>query len=197
MSFEFKKPQPRTLRLWHWLNAFAIFGLLGTVFLRKTFLSWRTNAQLIEDKAAELGASGLTAESAAVIARAIRDPMWQWHYVLGFALVALIVFRAGVGLATRTRPPVRPRSVHHKLVKVGYAVFYAAVTFMGTTGVVLFFKAQLGLSKELTQGVKESHEAAIIFFALFVAAHLMGVVVAELRGERGLVSDMINGGDQG
>jgi len=37
-------------RVWHWLNATVILGLLGTVFLRKTFLSWRTNSELIVQK---------------------------------------------------------------------------------------------------------------------------------------------------
>ena len=30
------------LRVWHWLHAVVVLGLLGTFFLRKTFLSWPT-----------------------------------------------------------------------------------------------------------------------------------------------------------
>ncbi len=37
-------------RLWHWLNTLVIFGLLGTVFLRKTFLSWRDNSEILMSK---------------------------------------------------------------------------------------------------------------------------------------------------
>ncbi|MEN0059456.1 MAG: cytochrome b/b6 domain-containing protein, partial [Bdellovibrio sp.] len=47
---QFRKYQPLGLRIWHWLNALAILGLLLTVLLRKTFLSWRTNSALIEAK---------------------------------------------------------------------------------------------------------------------------------------------------
>ena len=27
-------------RIWHWLHALVVLGLIGTVFLRKTFLDW-------------------------------------------------------------------------------------------------------------------------------------------------------------
>ena len=47
------KPQfTRLYRIWHWMMAFSVIGLLGTVALRKTFLSWHTNAELIQVKLA-------------------------------------------------------------------------------------------------------------------------------------------------
>ena len=48
-----------SLRIWHWLNAIVVLGLLGTFFLRKTFLSWRENSQIIMHKLAD----GKTGES--------------------------------------------------------------------------------------------------------------------------------------
>ena len=42
-------------RIWHWLNAIVVLGLLGTVFLRKTFLSWRTNSEILMTKLSEIG----------------------------------------------------------------------------------------------------------------------------------------------
>jgi len=41
-------------RIWHWVHAAVILGLLGTVFLRKTFLSWRTNSELLTQKLADI-----------------------------------------------------------------------------------------------------------------------------------------------
>ena len=41
-------------RVWHWIHATVILGLLGTVFLRKTFLSWRTNSEILSQKLAEI-----------------------------------------------------------------------------------------------------------------------------------------------
>ena len=41
------------LRIWHWLHAITVLGLLGTFFLRKTFLSWRANSEIPMAKLAE------------------------------------------------------------------------------------------------------------------------------------------------
>ncbi len=211
MEFQFKKYQPAALRLWHWMNALTIFGLLGTVLLRKTFLSWRGNAALIEQQATALGAQGLTADAAATIAKAIRDPMWDWHYTLGFVLAGLVLSRLGLGLLKPELAPLRSAlrdlkkffalpatqkkgAAHYVLVKAGYAVFYVAVFAMTVSGLVLYFQKDLGVGKDLGGAVKEAHELAMWFFVVFVAGHLGGVVVSELRGEPGLVSDMINGG---
>lgn len=212
MDSRFKRPRPLALRLWHWANAAALLGSLGTVLLRKTFFSWRTNAALIEAEVREAGGT-ISTEAAVQLARALREPMWQWHYVLGFALAGLLALRFALALVTRdpelaplrsawrdvTRwwplpPEQRRAATHHLLVRVGYAVFYVALTFMAASGLTLYFKAPLGLSQELAGAVKEAHELAMWFFVVFTIGHVVGVVVAELRGERGLVSDMIHGG---
>jgi Ni,Fe-hydrogenase I cytochrome b subunit len=70
-------------RVWHWLHATVILGLLGTVFLRKTFLSWRTNSELIVQKMGEFDID-VSIEEAKILAKAIRAPMWDWHIILGF-----------------------------------------------------------------------------------------------------------------
>lgn len=80
------------LRVVHWLNAMAVLGLLATVLLCKTFLNYRTNGALIRQKLADLHVD-IALEPAPAIARAIRAPMWNWHYILGFALAALLLCR--------------------------------------------------------------------------------------------------------
>ncbi|MCB9893353.1 MAG: cytochrome b/b6 domain-containing protein [Planctomycetes bacterium] len=204
------EPRPLALRVWHWLNALAMFGALGTVLLRKTFLSWRTNAELIESRTHELGGS-ITAEGAVHIAKAIRAPMWEWHYIFGFTLIVLLVFRIVVALADRTQMPLRTawqaftqlkllpstrkgRGVHTLMVKMGYVVFYFMLLMMGISGTIMYFAKPLGLSEALVSSIKQNHELAMWFFVVFVPAHIIGVVVMELRGERGLVSNMIHGG---
>ena len=61
-------------RLWHWISAVAVLGLLLTVLLRKTFLSYKTNAVTIRDS---LGAAGveISKDLAKSIGRALRAPM--------------------------------------------------------------------------------------------------------------------------
>lgn len=79
-------------RIWHWVHAVVVLGLLGTVFLRKTFLSWRTNSELLVQKLSEINVE-VTADQAKVLAKAIRAPMWEWHIILGYALAALVLWR--------------------------------------------------------------------------------------------------------
>ncbi|WP_309494568.1 hypothetical protein [Sulfurovum sp.] len=58
-------------RIWYWVHAAVALGLLGTVFLRKTFLSWRTNSELLTQKLSEINLE-VTADQAKVLAKAIR-----------------------------------------------------------------------------------------------------------------------------
>nr|WP_295899648.1 cytochrome b/b6 domain-containing protein [uncultured Bdellovibrio sp.] len=209
--YSFRKYQPLSLRLWHWLNALAILGLLATVLLRKTFLSWRSNAALIEAKLQAAG-TAITSEVAKDIAVSIRNPMWDWHVYLGFTLGALLVIRFLVGLLVIKKCPAthaaqsawhlknvpqekRGQALHYTFVKTGYALFYLATLFMVISGLLMQFKTELGFSKEAIGPIKEIHELMMWFFVVFVVGHLLGVVVAENRGDRGLVSDMIHGGE--
>lgn len=211
-KFSFRQYQPLGLRLWHWLNALAIFGLLGTVLLRKTFLSWRANAALIETKLQAAG-TAITPELAKDIAVSIRDPMWDWHIYLGLGLSALLVGRILVGFLVIKKCPANqslksaldlrkvekkdlPHALHFTLVKTSYAFFYLATLFMVLSGLAMTFKNELGLTKDFIGPIKEIHELMMWFFVVFVIGHLVGVVMAENRGDQGLVSDMIHGGDK-
>lgn len=202
--FSFRGQRSLVLRVWHWVDAAVILGLLATVLLRKTFLSWRTNSEFIQAKLAEAGTT-ITPEVAKEIAVGIRTPMWEFHYLLGYALSALllgrIVFSFFPGqpsmyshlrsfLTASQRPPL-----HFAGVKALYSLFYAVVTFMVVSGLLMVFKTELGLAKEITGQLKEIHELVMWFFAGFVVVHTAGVVVAENRGDAGLVSDMLNGGE--
>jgi len=83
------------IRIWHWLNVVAVTGLLGTFFLRKTFLSWRENSAIIVDKLSSLGVE-VTAEQAKLVAKAIRAPMWEWHIIFGVMLALLLLYRGWI-----------------------------------------------------------------------------------------------------
>ncbi|QLY26738.1 cytochrome b/b6 domain-containing protein [Bdellovibrio sp. KM01] len=210
-TYSFRKYQPASLRWWHWLNALAILALLGTVLLRKTFLSWRTNAAFIKAKVEE-GAGSVTPEVAESIAKGLRDVMWQWHYWIGFALGALLLARILIGLFVVKKCPAtqavqsavglkevpktkRIGAVHYTLVKTGYALFYLITLYMVLSGILLYFKKDLGLVKDLAEFLKEVHEWLMWFFVAFVVGHIAGIFIAENRGDKGLTSDMINGGE--
>jgi Ni/Fe-hydrogenase 1 B-type cytochrome subunit len=211
-KYSFRTYQPLSLRLWHWLNAGAVLGLLGTVFLRKTLLSWRTNSALIEARLKDAGTI-ISPELAKDIAVGIRDPLWDWHIYLGFTLGALLLGRISIVLFVEKRlpgvqafkgvlrlndlpPQERGEALHYFLVKIGYATFYLIAALTVVLGFMLTFKAELGFSKDFIGAIKETHELMMWFFVLFVGGHLTGVVVAENRKDPGLISDMVHGGDK-
>ena len=180
-------------RIWHWLNAIVVLGLLGTVFLRKTFLSWRTNSEILMTKLSEFGVE-ITAEQAKILAKAIRAGMWEWHIILGYALAFLIIYRVVLYFYDSSpRESFSSLDLHKKLVHMLYYIFYATIAFMAVSGLVIHFYQDLGLTKDIAHDIKEIHEFVFNFIMYFAVLHIAGVVVADTKDENGLISSMING----
>ncbi|MGZ3771764.1 MAG: cytochrome b/b6 domain-containing protein [Bdellovibrio sp.] len=209
-KYSFKKYQPLSLRIWHWTNAITLSGILATVMLRKTFLSWRSNVSIIQDKLQEAGIQ-ITPELAKKVAVGIRTPMWDWHFTLGFVLAGSLVVRILIFIFVEKKCPVtqacksifninkippseRKTALHHVFVKSGYAVFYVVTSLMVASGLSMYFSSNLGLAKDLVENIKEVHEVTMWFFVVFILGHLAGIVMAENQNDSGIVSDMINGG---
>lgn len=182
-------------RIWHWVNAIVVLGLIGTVLLRKGFLSYKANAQIILDKLSGIDVT-ITLDQAKNIARAIREPMWEWHIILGYALAFLVVYRIVLffTLSGKKSFQFKELDTHHKLVSAGYIVIYATLFFMAVSGLVIHFYQELGLLKDTVHDIKELHEAVYNVILYFVPLHVAGVVIADMKAEKGITSDMINGG---
>ena len=171
-------------------------GLLGTVFLRKTFLGWRTNSEILMQKLASFQID-ITAEQEKALAKAIRAPMWEWHILLGYALALLVLWRIALFFTQsgkRNYIALREENLHKKAVKLGYLVLYVVIAFMAVSGLLIHFYETLGLAKTTAHDIKELHELAYNFILIFVPLHIAGVVIADATEEKGIVSDMINGG---
>jgi len=183
-------------RIWHWIHAVVVLGLLGTVFLRKTFLSWRTNSELLTQKLSEINLE-VTAEQAKVLAKAIRAPMWEWHIILGYTLAALLVWRIILFFTESGKQNYQnlgAETFHKKMVKLGYISIYGILLFMAVSGLVIHFYEALGLTKDGAHDIKEIHELVFNAVLIFVPLHIIGVFVAENQDEKGIISDMVNGG---
>lgn len=185
-------------RIWHWIHAAVVLGLLGTVFLRKTFLSWRTNSELLTQKLSEINME-ITVEQAKVLAKAIRAPMWEWHIILGYALAALLLWR-GILFFTQSGKQnyqnLKEENVYKKIVKLSYIVIYGVLVFMAVSGLIIHFYEALGLTKDIAHDIKEIHELVFNAILIFVPLHVIGVFIAENQDEKGIISDMVNGGDE-
>lgn len=180
-------------RVWHWLNAIVVVGLLGTVFLRKTFLSYKTNAEIIMTKLSELG-TDITIEDATVLAKTIRNVMWEWHIILGYALAFLILYRIVLFFKDSSEhESFASLNLHKKAVRISYYVVYATLLFMAVSGFAIHFYQELNMSKDFAHDIKEIHEFVFNVILIFVPLHIAGVIVADAKDENGLISTMVNG----
>jgi len=183
-------------RIWHWIHALVILGLFATVFLRKTFLSWRANSELLTQKLAEIDLS-VTEAQAKVLAKAIRAPMWEWHILLGYALAALVIWRIALFFTQSGSvnfKHFKVKNLHKKMVMLSYIAIYVLLLFMTISGLTIHFHEALGLSKSLAGDIKDIHE--FVFFnglLILVPLHVVGVIVADTRDEHGLISNMVHG----
>lgn len=180
-------------RIWHWLNALVVLGLLGTVFLRKTFLNYRENSEILMTQLSEIGVA-ISKEQAVTLAKAIRAGMWEWHIILGYGLAALVLFRVYLYFKDESlREKFSSLTLHKKGVKSLYYLFYATLIFMSVSGLVMHFYQELTLTKEFAHDIKEIHE--LVFYAVmyFVPLHIAGVIIADNKEEKGITSTMING----
>lgn len=180
-------------RVWHWLNAIVVLGLLATFFLRKTFLSWRTNSEILMTKLNEMNIE-ITAEQAKILAKAVRAGMWEWHIIFGYALAFLVLYRIYLFYADSSeKVKFSSLDLHHKTVRVSYYIVYAILLFMTISGLIMHFYQELGMSKDFAHDIKEIHEPIAYVIAVFVPLHIVGVFIADDTDENGLVSSMING----
>lgn len=180
-------------RIWHWLNAIVILGMVGTVLLRKGFLSYRTNSEIIMTKLSDMGVE-IFKEDAVAIAKAIRAGMWEWHIILGYALTFLVVYRIALFFFDKSqKEDFASLDLHKKGVKSLYYILYAVILFMTISGLSMHFHETIGLAEESVKSIKEVHELVYNYFLIFIPLHVAGVVVADIREEHGMISTMING----
>ncbi len=207
-QLSFRAHHSALTRLWHWADLAVVTGLLITVLLRKTVLSARGNATLIQSQLQDLGAT-VTVDQSKKVAALLRDNLWDWHVYLGIALAVLLGLRI---LAELTSPAEErllhklkagvaawraggdKEAKHFTVVKASYIVFYACLAFMAASGLTMEYGEGLGASEGLLDAVAEVHETMLYFFLAFITLHGIGVVRSELTGAPGLVSDMVNGG---
>ncbi|MFL5813946.1 MAG: cytochrome b/b6 domain-containing protein [Bdellovibrionia bacterium] len=188
------------LRIWHWLDAAIVVGLITTFFLRNSLVSH--SRYLV----AQLNAKGIAVSdsTAKPIIREMVDQLWTWHIYLGYGLTALLLFRAVLFITDKRNAAVECwhavcelrerfdfRNVHSAGVKTGYLAFYILQLFMVLSGLSLTFSESIGITRETRHQINEAHETVMWFFLAFVIAHIIGVVIAENRDDPGIISAMI------
>jgi Ni/Fe-hydrogenase 1 B-type cytochrome subunit len=211
---DIKHPKPikkysATLRLWHWLNAVVITGSLLTVLLNSTLFKTKKNAVFIKSALTKAG-TVVTDNQARAVAHGLSDKIWQIHIYCGYTLAGLLLFRlmleffqlADQKLVRKVKGAYRQyytvkrhreQAIHEFWVKTLYAVFYLMLLTMVTTGLCLAFEDDVPWLKSI-HAFRQIHSFTMYLILAFIIVHIAGVFLAERKGDKGIVSDMINGG---
>ncbi|TFF36388.1 cytochrome b/b6 domain-containing protein [Mucilaginibacter psychrotolerans] len=201
-----------SLRLWHWVNLIAISGSLITVLINSTLTDRKIAGALIKS---ELGKAGtvVTDEQVRPAVHALSDSVWGIHIYFGYVLAALLAFRLileffqladqkfirkikSAYYQFNTIKKEREAARHELVVKGIYGIFYLLLIIMVVTGLFLAFEDALAAYKSIRHSVKEVHGFCMYLIIAFIVVHIIGVLLAERKDGKGIVSDMINGGSE-
>lgn len=204
------KKYSSSLRFWHWANAIVIIGSLLTVLANSTILNGWAVRGFVQDSLKKSG-TAITEEQTRSLVGGLRDRVWEYHQYFGYCLIALLLFRLGAEFFQLTDQKLirkikvarqqfkagqnRMIARHEFVVKSLYATFYLLLMVMGITGLCLVFEDDVPLLHKM-HFIREIHQFGMYLVLIFIVVHLAGVYLAERKDSKGIVSDMINGGEQ-
>lgn len=177
-------------RIVHWAIAISFLLLLITIFLRLTWLNKFNVAAIIQEYLNDTDQM-LSQEQLIVLAKKIRQPMWDWHIYIGYVLVGLFSIRftlPALGHMKFQNPFSKKLSLKEKFQKWTYIIFYVCVIISLVTGLII----ELG-PKELKKPMEEIHILGIYYLVAFIVIHLAGVLIAEFTDQKGIISRIVSG----
>ncbi len=180
----------RTYRIMHWLIAICMMLILLTIFLRLTWLEKNNVSQIIQEYLKSINIS-LTEDQSILLAKKIRKPMWEWHIYLGYALVALYSIRVALPFFGQMKfhfPWSKELNSKDKFKQWVHFIFYIAVFISLATGLII----ELG-PKEYKKPMEEIHELSLYYLLTYIVLHFSGILIAEFKDRKGIVSEIISG----
>jgi Ni/Fe-hydrogenase 1 B-type cytochrome subunit len=180
--------------------------------INSTLLDRKQNAPFVKETLQKAGAI-ITDDQANAVSHDMGDQVWAIHIYFGYALAALLLFRlimeffqlADQKLIRKIKiayhdyivvKKQRELARHEMVVKTVYAVFYLLLIVMAVTGLFLAFEDFFEPYKAIRHSVKEVHGFTMYLIIGFIVIHILGVLLAERKDSKGIVSDMINGGGE-
>jgi cytochrome b561 len=177
-------------RIIHWAIAFTVLFLLLTILLRMGWMNKDHIGNIIQQNQ-DRSNIHIDIKDAAVIGKAVRKPMWNWHVLAGYTLIGLYLVRmmltAVQGIAYKS-PFSKKTSAKEKFQAWVYIVFYSLLAVSLFTG----FMIQNG-PKSLQHDMELVHVQSLYYLVTFIVLHIGGVMLAELGREKGIISRMISG----
>ncbi|PKP14104.1 MAG: cytochrome B [Bacteroidetes bacterium HGW-Bacteroidetes-3] len=182
----------KAYRIIHWAIAISFLLLLVTIFLRLTWMNKNNVAAIIQNYLNGTNQT-LSQDQLIVLAKRIRQPMWNWHIYLGYILTGLFAIRFSIplsGIMKFQNPLDNNLSTKEKIQKWTYIFFYGFVIVSLITGLIIEFGP-----KNLKKSMEEIHILSLYYLIPFIVIHLAGVLIAEFSDQKGLISRIISGSD--
>lgn len=177
-------------RMIHWSIAICMFLLLFTIFLRLTWMNKNNVAEIIQNYLNTTDQS-LTQDQLIVLAKKIRQPMWDWHIYLGYALTGLFGLRFILpffGEMKFQNPFNKELVFKEKFQNWIYLIFYVCVVISLATGLLIKFGPG-----EIKKSMEEIHILSIYYLIAFIILHIGGVLWAEYTMHKGIISRIVSG----
>lgn len=177
-------------RMIHWSIAICMFLLLFTIFLRLTWMNKNNVAEIIQNYLNTTDQS-LTQDQLIVLAKKIRQPMWDWHIYLGYALTGLFGLRFILPLFGEMKfqnPFNKELIFKEKFQNWIYLIFYVCVVISLATGLLIKFG-----SGEIKKSMEEIHILSIYYLIAFIILHIGGVLWSEFTNQKGIISRIMSG----
>lgn len=177
-------------RLIHWAIAITILFLLFTIFLRMGWMNKDGMGMILKESLEKKGIQ-ISDKDAALIGKDLRRPMWNYHTLAGYVLIALYLIRIAItsfqGIAFKN-PFLRETSVKEKFKSWLYIVFYILFATSLFTGFMVVN------GPETVKDVMEMiHVKSLYYMLIFIILHIGGVLLADSSEEKGIISKMISG----
>jgi len=208
----FREKHSVSIRLWHWSTFIIIMGSLTTVLLAKTLFNSRSNAPLVQQNLQHNNVT-VTNDQARSVAHAFSDKIWQWHIYLGYVLAGLFLFRIIFEFFQPKQQKVIPiiknalkylrqpnadkkNGMHYLLVRFAYVSFYCALAVQTCTGLFMVYSDDIEKLQDIRHTVSDIHSVFMWLIIAYIVVHISGAVIAEFyKHGKGMISDMINGGE--
>ena len=179
-------------RVIHWAIATAMLVLFTTGFLRMFWMSRKTITAAVSN---ELTAQNIQLSDGSLrqIAKSIIEPMFQWHIIFAYILIAAYLLRLIYLFAKGIRfPNPFSKNTHgiDRLQGTVYLIFYVLLIVQIMTGLALKFELA---GESVLERAEEVHKFAVYWLPSFVLLHFMGIILGELTDKKGIVSKMIGG----
>jgi cytochrome b561 len=177
-------------RLIHWAIALTVTFLLLTVFLRLGWMDKDNMGSILRENLAKEGISVSQAD-AARIGKEIRTPMWQYHILSGYVLIAFYLVRTVITIiqgVTFKNPFSKHTLVKDQFKSWLYIIFYIFFLTSLFTGFMI-----VNGPKDLKDFIEKIHVKSLYYIITFIIVHIGGVLLADMGSEPGIISKIVSG----